>query len=186
MTTYISILRGINVSGQRMIKMNALKEVYERLLFLNVQTYIQSGNVVFQCDACNTEDLACKISSAILTAFGFDVPVIVLEVAELKAIIDSNPFKADPEKIESDLYISFLSSIPEDFDLNKICQKKSQEEEITLVGKAVYLYCPIGYGRTKLTNSFIESMLKVKATTRNWKTTTELFKIADIQNNTKR
>jgi len=178
-TTYISILRGINVSGQNKIKMVALKELYEDLHFTNVQTYIQSGNVIFQCDKADQKDLALRISQLLQKKFGFDIPVIVLEIAELKSIIGSNPYQNDPSKDISHLHVSFLAIVPGPIDIITIDPYKSQNEELTLTEKAVYLYCPNGYGKTKLTNNFFEKKLKTAVTTRNWKTTTELLNIAD-------
>lgn len=177
MTTYISVLRGINVSGQNKIKMDALKELYENLHFTNVQTYIQSGNVVFQCDKSEQKDMALRISQLLQKKFGFDIPVIVLEMAEFKRIIDSNPYQNDPSRDISHLYVTFLAGKPGPFDTQTFDAYKSPNEELTLTEKAVYLYCPNGYGKTKLTNTFFENKLKTGATTRNWRTTTELLNI---------
>lgn len=179
MTTYISLLRGINVSGQKKIKMDDLKEIYENLHFINTQTYIQSGNVVFQYDKSEQKDLELKISSQIQKYVGFFVPIIVLETLELKEIVERNPYLVDKTKDISHLHVTFLSSKPEQIDFEIFYHNKSQVEEFALIEKAVYLYCPNGYGKTKLTNTFFENKLKVKATTRNWKTTTELLNIAE-------
>jgi len=178
MITYVSLLRGINVSGQKIIKMDALKELYESLHFECVRTYIQSGNIVFQFKKSKNKYLVEKISSRMRIHFGFEVPVIVLEADELKDIIERNPFKADKIKDISYLHVTFLASEPEQFNYDLINKVKSPGEEISLIGSAVYLYCPNGYGRTKLTNTFLENRLKVGATTRNWKTTLELLNIA--------
>ena len=181
MTTYISILRGINVSGQKIIKMDALKEMYEDLHFNNIQTYIQSGNVIFQNTQSRQIDLGQIISNELTGKFGYEVPVIVLDTVELKEIIERNPFTSDEIKDISHLHVTFLSSKPERIDDVLIYQKKASEEEFAITEKAVYLYCPNGYGRTKLTNTFFENRLKVGATTRNWKTTIELLRIAEKQ-----
>ncbi len=179
MKTYISILRGINVSGQRMIKMDALQKMYTDLNFKNIQTYIQSGNVIFQYSKLVGEDLAIKISNQIQKYFGFEVPVIILETEELKEIIHNNPFINNITKNPLNWHITFLSSKPEQIDIKIINQKKADGEEFILTEKAVYLYCPNGYGKCKLTNTFLENKLKVGATTRNWKTVNELFNIAE-------
>lgn len=179
MTTYISLLRGINVSGQKIIKMNILKEMFESLHFENVKTYIQSGNIVFQYKKSENNDLVIKISNQIQKYFGFEVPVFVLKTDELKHIVWNNPYKDDKTKDISFLHVTFLSSVPEQINFESINKVKSQEEEFELIDRAVYLYCPNGYGRTKLTNTFLEHKLKTGATTRNWKTTMELLRIAD-------
>jgi uncharacterized protein (DUF1697 family) len=178
MNTYISILRGINVSGQKMIKMDALKKMYEDLGFAKVQTYIQSGNVIFQSEKSEQKDLEKLISAGIAKQFGFEVPVIVLNIQEFKRVIQNNPFVKDDSKDISHQYATFLSSEPILDKFESIKQVQNQGEQIHLIDKIIYFYCPSGYGRTKLNNTFFESKLKTVATTRNWKTTLELLNIA--------
>ncbi|MEA4918965.1 DUF1697 domain-containing protein [Proteiniphilum sp.] len=179
MTTYISILRGINVSGQKMIKMDALRKSYESLGFHNVTSYLQSGNMVFTTDKnIELDEFTQIISDRIEKDFGFQIPVIVLSVDKLRQIVDTNPFAKENGKETAFLHVTFLSSLPDKYDLNALEEKKQNGEEISVTGNAIYLYCPNGYGRTKLNNTFLEAKLKMKATTRNWKTTTELLKIA--------
>jgi uncharacterized protein (DUF1697 family) len=178
MATYISILRGINVSGRNIIKMDALRKMYESLGFSGVTTYVQSGNVVFSGRDVETEKLETKITQQIKKDFGFDVPVIVLTTDMLQQIIDNNPFSKDQSKEPTFLHVTFLSSKRKAYDFKVIEEKKQNGEDIAITEQAVYLYCPNGYGNTKLHNTFLETKLKVNATTRNWKTTNELLKIA--------
>lgn len=179
MTTYISILRGINVSGQKSIRMKNLMELYENLGFEKVRTYVQSGNVVFRTADLKPVELEVKISRHIAKEFGFEVPVMVMSREQLKKIIDDNPLSKDPGKDPAFLHVTFLASEPAEVKLDGIEPKKSAGEEIVISGKVIYLYCPNGYGKTKLSNSFLESILKVTATTRNWKTTQQLYRIAE-------
>lgn len=178
MTTYISILRGVNVSGQRLIKMDALKKMYEKLNFENVHTYVQSGNVIFSVIEKDSKELEKIITSQIEIYFGFEVPVIVMNAKSLEAIIENNPFVKDNLKESTSLYITFLMDSPTEFNKESIIEMKHPSEEIAFSSNAVYLYCPNGYGRTKLTNNFLENKLKVIATTRNLKTANELLKLA--------
>ena len=178
MTTYISILRGINVSGQKLIKMDALRKMYDNLGFRNVTTYVQSGNVVFTSDDIEIHEIEDKISQQIEKEFGFIVPVIVLTTEKLKKVIDNNPFSKDENKDQAFFHVTFLSSKPSCFDKKVIEDKKQEGEDLSFSDEAVYLYCPNGYGNTKLTNNLFEAKLKVRATTRNWKTTNELLKIS--------
>ena len=178
MLTYISILRGINVSGQKIIKMDALRKMYENLGFRSVKTYAQSGNVIFKSKDLKIAGLEQTISRQIKKDFGFDVPVFVLTIDKLKKIIENSPFSKDFSKDASFLHVTFLSSKPESFEREVIETKRSSKEEISFSDDAVYLYCPDGYGISKLSNNFLETKLKVGATTRNWKTTNELLKIA--------
>jgi uncharacterized protein (DUF1697 family) len=179
MTTYLSLLRGINVSGQKTVKMDALKEMYEDLHFVNVRTYIQSGNVIFEGKKSNRKDLEMLISNQLQKHFGFEVPVIILESGELKDITARNPYRDDMTKDISYMHVTFLSSKPAPVTLATINKVASPGEELTITDKAVYLYCPNGYGKTKLTTTFLEKTLKVGATTRNWKTALELLNIAE-------
>ena len=184
METYISILRGINVSGQKLIKMDALQKLYKNLGFNDVTTYVQSGNVIFTCENIEQKKLEQKISRQIEDDFGFNIPIIVLTIDDLKQIIDNSPFSKDSNKEQTYLHVTFLSSVPENYDKESIETKKQGGEEVAFTNKAIYLYCPNGYGKTKLNNNFIEAKLKVVTTTRNWKTTNELLRIA-IQTNKK-
>lgn len=178
MPTCISILRGINVSGHKLIKMNLLKEMFERMGFENVKTYIQSGNFVFNCKPTDTAMLGKRIADEILSHFGFEVPVIVLEKDELKQVSAQNMFIERGEDITK-LHVTFLSAEPQTGLLDDIDNKDYLPDAYYLRGKAVYLFCPDGYGNTKLSNNFFEKKLKVHATTRNWKTILELVKMSE-------
>lgn len=178
MKSYISILRGINVSGQKLIKMDALRKTYENLGIRDVKTYVQSGNVVFNVSETEPDKLEQLIYNQVVKDFGFEVPVIVLTAEKLKQVVDNNPFVNDPDKDPAFMHVTFLSSTPGNYDKIVIESKKHDGEEISFSDDAVYLYCPNGYGRTKLNNNFLETRLKVTATTRNWKTVNELLKMA--------
>jgi uncharacterized protein (DUF1697 family) len=179
MATYISILRGINVSGHKMIKMEALKQMYDSLGFKKVKTYIQSGNVIFQYKTTQTQNLENKISKKVIEQFSFEVPVIVMGKEELKNIVNNNPFIDDQSKDTACLHVTFLSALPERIHVDMLRAAQYVPEEYSISGKSIYLYCPNGYGNAKLTNNFLESRLKVTATTRNFKTTKELLSMAE-------
>jgi uncharacterized protein (DUF1697 family) len=178
MKTYISLLRGINVSGKNLIKMAALKEMYEKLGFNNVTTFIQSGNVVFTKEETSTAELEKLISEEIFKCFGKNVPLIVKEKTRLKRILKENPFlKAQVDT--SSLYITFLSAVPGKQSIENIGKTSFLPDEYRLTGSEIYLHLPNGAGRTKLNNNFFENKLKVNATSRNLNTLTELLKIAE-------
>jgi uncharacterized protein (DUF1697 family) len=179
MAIYISILRGINVSGHKMIKMDALKNMYGELKFKDIQTYIQSGNVIFRHTASPVSGLEQKIKKKILDSFGFDVPVLVREVEEIRKVLKNNPFVNKRNEDVSKLHVTFLSEEPSRENLAKAQAVSSAPDEFVVQGRTVYLFCPNGYGNTKLNNTFFETKLKVTATTRNWKTTCELLNIAE-------
>ncbi|HVM86902.1 MAG TPA: DUF1697 domain-containing protein [Puia sp.] len=178
MNTYISILRGINVSGSKVIKMDLLKKIFKDAGFKNVQTYIQSGNVIFQSKKSAIEDLQKKIANEIFLQTKFEVPVLVLEPHELKETLDNNPFLTARREDIQFLHVTFLSGTPLMENIRKV-KGDYLTDEFIFKGKNIYLYCPNGYGRTKLNNNFFENKLKLTATTRNWKTIIELVNIAE-------
>lgn len=177
MTKYISLLRGINVSGQKSIKMAELAAAYQSIGFEQVRSYIQSGNVIFEAENVENSLLAKKISEKIAVQWGFEVPVMVKTKQEWQAILAENPFLAQENIDKKNLHITFLSDIPSEANWQKIQHGNYSEDTYILVGKNVYLCCPKGYGNTKLTNTFFENKLKLSATTRNWQT---VEKIAEL------
>lgn len=159
--------------------MEALRQLYSDLDFLNVRSYIQSGNVIFESKKEKSLLLEKKIADKISKVFGFEVPVMVKEYGEFKEIINANPFLKDKSKDSTYFHVTFLSEKPEPGNFNKLKEGEYGNDAFKLVDKAMYLYTPNGYGNTKLSNNFLENKLKVVATTRNWKTVNELLKIAE-------
>ena len=174
MNTYISMLRGINVTGHNKISMPDLKNFYESLDFQNVVTYIQSGNVIFDTKLKDLSKLSALIELNIKKSFNLDVSVILRNKIDLKRIISDNPFikrNEDPSK----LHITFLQTPP--YYLNKLSSILIDTDEFIIIDKEIFLFCPNGYGRTKFTNNFFENKLSLTATTRNWNTVNALYKI---------
>jgi len=177
METYFAFLRGINVSGQKMIKMEDLIKALNELHFGNIRTYIQSGNIIFQHDKTDLLLLAEKIAGKISERFGFAVPVVIRTLAELHDLSKNNPFLLMGNKDISKLHVTLLAEEPDPEKIKRIEKDPFLPDEFFFSGKEVYLYCPNGYGRTKLTNSFFETRLKTNATTRNWKTIQTLLQL---------
>ena len=179
MQTFISILRGINVSGQKKIWMADLKKLYEGLSFSDVKTYIQSGNVIFESDSKSSEiQLAKKIEKAIFTKYNFEVPVIIRTKEELGKIVSQNPFTKEKNIDLKKLHVTFLSEAPDKEKIDQIKQVDFLPDRFAIKGKEIYLHIPVSYGETKLSNKFFENKLKVSATTRNWNTVNKLFEMA--------
>ena len=179
MQKYISLLRGINVSGQKMIKMAELKSAFEELKFKNVQTYIQSGNVIFEDKIQDNSKLSSRIAKMIKEKFGFDVPVTILKGEELSGYFHNNPFLKKRKEDVSLLHLTLFSDEPDQGNVKLLSEIQSEPDEFILSGKAFFLFCPAGYGNTKLTNTTLEKKLKVSATTRNWKTISELHRMVN-------
>ncbi|MEO6905006.1 MAG: DUF1697 domain-containing protein [Ginsengibacter sp.] len=176
---FISILRGINVSGQKKILMADLKALYEKLGFKNVSTYIQSGNVIFESnEKLPDTELAKKIETTIDRKYGFEVVVIIRSEEEMKGTISSNPFLKEKNSDTKRLYVTFLSEIPAKENVESIGNVDFSPDRFIIFEKVVYIYVDNGYGETRISNNFFEKKLKVKATTRNWNTVNKLSDLA--------
>lgn len=179
MYTYLSLLRGINVSGKKSIKMLDLKALYEALQFTNVTTYIQSGNVLFKSTETNTEKIAQLISNAITAHYQFDVPVTVITTTDLHHIAHNNTYVINNNYPAETLHVTLLASLPTIDKLTLLSAGNYGADTYTINNTVVYLHCPNGYGNTKLSNNYLENKLKTNATTRNWKTILKLVEIAN-------
>jgi len=177
MPTYIALLRGINVSGQKKIKMADLRGCLTALGWDDVRTYIQSGNVVFQAEGVCSK-LATQLTAGVQQQFGFDVPVQVLRREDLQRIVAENPFAEVPEDEFHRLLVTFLAAQPAASRLALLDGYQDPDGRFKIAGQAVYLHTPAGYGKSKLSNNFFEAKLKVAATTRNWKTLLKLLELA--------
>ena len=182
MTTFITILRGINVSGQKKIRMDELKTILEKLKFQNIRTYIQSGNIIFKDGENNPGELVKKIENAIFDNYGFQVPVIIRDYEQLLKIKGNNPFLKQKDNDITKLYVTFLAGEPQKEYAEQINTFNDPVDKFIIKGTEIYLFCPGGYGKTKLSNSFFERKLKITATTRNWKTVNKLVEIAEKRN----
>ncbi|SDL09447.1 Uncharacterized conserved protein, DUF1697 family [Catalinimonas alkaloidigena] len=178
MNTYIAILRGINVSGSHKLKMADLQQALQEAGYRQVQTYIQSGNVVLSHDTAEPSALAQEIRALMARKFGYEVPVLVLSSADLQKVLSENPFLRERHEDPAPLHVTFLSEAPSAAALTRLEGVTSGPDEYRLHGNVIYLFCPNGYGRTKLTNNFFEQKLRVTATTRNWKTCLKLAEMA--------
>lgn len=177
MRTYAALLRGVNV-GKNKLAMSDLRALLTGLGCHDVQTYLQSGNAVFAADQAPTEQntLAQAIEQA-LAELGVSSRVLLRTGVQLAGVLAGNPFldrEADPTK----LHVTFLADAPAADRSRQLEVPAGETASLHLHDKEVYLHCPDGYGRTKLTNSFLESRLATVATTRNWRTVIALTELA--------
>ena len=178
METYIAFLRGINVSGQKKIRMADLRLLLEGLGLEQLITYIQSGNVVFKTSETDKNVMENQIQEAIAKAYGFDVPVIVKDRSELEKIILANPYQNKEELEGNKIYFVLPQKRPQT-QLVKAMQEITFENEQFVVGNdCIYLRCALGAGKAKCNNNFFERKLKVNTTTRNHRTLTKLLQLA--------
>ncbi len=178
MPTYIAMLRGINVSGHKIIKMEQLRASFAALGFGNVKTYIQSGNVLFEAKSDSMAGVAKKIEEKIVLDYGFSVPVFLTTPKRMEETIKRNPFLKSPDIDQSKLHVTFLSGDAPKTASEQLQPLAVKPEQFHIIGREIYLYCPNGYGNTKLSNTAIEKKLSVGATTRNWKTVNTLLAMA--------
>ena len=176
MTTWIALLRGINVGGHHIVPMAELRLILAGLGFAQVQTYIQSGNCVFEAGAGDVPDISSKISDAIHARFGFAPSVFVLTRDELAAAIAANPFNeyADPKHI----HFSFLAEPALHADMKAMNALRANGEEIALTPGVFYLSAPGGIGRSKLAAN-VDRHLKVQTTGRNLRTVLKIAEMAE-------
>ncbi|HWI64261.1 MAG TPA: DUF1697 domain-containing protein [Symbiobacteriaceae bacterium] len=176
MTTFIALLRGINVGGHKLVKMAELKRTFEALGFSRVQTYIQSGNVVFEA-AEDEASLRRRIEQAIEAAFGFAVPTVLRTAQALEAIVADCPFPVDRLAEGEELYVALLAEAPAQAGIDKLLASRSDTDECRLAGREVYLLLRNGARETIFTNNFLEKKLGVPVTTRNWQTINKLVEM---------
>ncbi|WP_445731659.1 DUF1697 domain-containing protein [Mariniflexile sp.] len=174
MQTSIALLRGINVGGHKKVPMAELRDLLANAGFQNVQTYIQSGNIVFQSSK-KASELEIKIQNLISSHFGFEVSVIVKTNKELQTIFDGCPFSK--EKKEKSYFI-LLSNIPESHLVAEVDLLTYDNEEIIIKNDGLYFYCSTGYGKTKFNMNSYERKLKVSGTARNYNTMVKLLSLS--------
>ena len=177
-TIYIAMLRGINVVGQKIVKMKKLRASFEELGFRRVRTYVQSGNVIFEATKASSNRLSKTIGEKILSDFGFSVPVVLRTSDEMKKIVNDNSFANEKGIDHSKMHVTFLSELPTKDALDLLDGLNAFPDQFRVTGREVYLYCPNGYGRTKLSNTAFERLLGVEATTRNWRTVNALVEMS--------
>lgn len=175
---YIALLRGINVSGHKIIKMAELRNLLENAGLKNVQTYIQSGNIVFESSK-KREELGKLISNSIHQEYGFVVPTFILKPKELQAAVDNNPH---PEAEGNKLYLTFFTTEVNDLNLAAIQSVMRDTEEVSLIDNVLFFHCPEGASKSKLSNNLVERKMEASATSRNIRSCHKLLELAKKTN----
>ncbi|MET3656441.1 DUF1697 domain-containing protein [Sporosarcina psychrophila] len=182
----IALLRGINVGGHNKIKMVELRQLFEMLGFSRVQTYIQSGNVLFESDESEQSLIKC-IQREIEKVFGCSINVVIRTAAELEWITKNCPFTEEAvaeAKLTSEgesLYVSLLQDKPSQDRIDRLGAYKSDNDEYLIEGREVYLLFQRGVRNAKLANNL--QRLEVPSTMRNWKTINKLSMLAKEMEN---
>jgi uncharacterized protein (DUF1697 family) len=173
MTTYIALLRGINVGGSRKIHMADLRDIFAEAGCADVISYIQSGNVVFTHPLQAQFDLAAELEHRIEAATGFDVPVILRTDLEWAGVVDANPY---PGVEPTTLHVVFLAESPAPEAVASFDVARFAPEEFAVVGREVYLRLPDGIGRAKLPPAL--PLIRGVGTARNWRTVLKLAELS--------
>jgi len=179
MPVIVSMLRGVNVGGHNIIKMDSLRSLCEGLKLRDAKTHLQSGNVVFRTEEKDLARLSTRIQDAIERSAGFRPDVILRTVSELRSAIAKSPFAKRRDIDPSKLLVTFLAGIPTPEARKKALAIEAGPDELHIVGRELYIYFPDGMARPKLTWPHLERALKLSGTGRNWNTVTKLLEIAE-------
>ena len=177
MTTYVALLRGVNLGARNKVSMADLRTLIESLGAEDVQTYVQSGNVVFKSRVRSAAKLAGDIEQRIGRELGLEISVMLRTSKQLGEIVTGNPFEAS-EADGTKLHVTFLAEAPKASLTRALEPEAFEPDEFQINGREVFLHTPMGYGRSKLSNAYFEKQLGVAGTTRNWNTVTKLAELA--------
>ncbi len=177
MSRFVAFLRGINV-GSHIVTKEQLEEVFTSLGFHNVSTFGQSGNVIFETNILAPEELKTKIENKLRTILSYVVSVFLRTISQLKHVIQRNPLK-DPIEGTSSL-VTFLSIAPAKVTFQLPLAIPKSNGEILMIRDSEVYSATHGGGEGALPNPFIESELKIKATTRNIKTIRRIVEKHDL------
>lgn len=175
--THVALLRGINVGGKHRVPMAELRAVFEEIGCADVRTYIQSGNVVYRAPKSLAPRVADAAAEALAKRYDFAVPVVTRSAAEFADIASANPFldrDADPKA----LHVVFLARRPDAAAVAALDPDRSPPNEFVVRGREIYLFCPNGVARTKLTNDWFDRALATTSTSRNGRTVGKLLEMA--------
>jgi uncharacterized protein (DUF1697 family) len=176
--TYICLLRGVNVGGNKLLKMAELKALFDALRFREAKTYLQSGNVVFRSDETDRAVLTRRIEEGIRKKSGMEVKVILRTAAELRKVIAANPLPPE-DRNPSGLVVAFLAGPIANDSKALLTSLKIASEELQFADRELYLYFQSGMAESKLSRALTEKKVGVNVTARNWNTVNALLKMAE-------
>jgi uncharacterized protein (DUF1697 family) len=166
------------MAGHNLIKMTELANLFIDIGFGDAKTYIQSGNVMFNYDGDKTSSsLSHDIERAIQRKFNLSISVITREKDDLVKLSDFNPYLTNPDFDPSKMAVIFLHEPPLDTQIQKVAGVDFPPDKFKIIGDEIFIYCPNGFGRTKLYTGFFERKMGVTGTARNWKTITTILNL---------
>jgi uncharacterized protein (DUF1697 family) len=178
MPVYVSFLRGVNMTGHNKMKMTELSALYNDIGFNDISTFIQSGNVIFSAgDELTVFEISGSIENAISKRFSYNVPVMIRRVEELKRLHQANPFLTENNFDPSKNAVLFLHEKATEDQILKVRNIDFPPDKFSVAGSEIFIYCPNGFGRTKLYTNFFEKKMGVTGTARNWNTIVTILDI---------
>ncbi len=171
MNGYVALLRGVNVGGKNILPMKDLAAMFTAAGCTQVQTYIQSGNVVFRAAPGRTKLIAAEVAEQIESAFGLRVPLVMRSASQMSEVVASNPFLGESEEF---LHAYFLADSPALDNVAKLDPDRSSPDRFIVREQEIFVHLPNGMARTKLTNAYFDSKLNTTSTARNWRTVKKL------------
>ena len=174
MTTHLALLRGINVSGHNMMKMDALKMMLENIGFQNIRTYLQSGNVFVDSEE-DASKVGFMIKQEIFKVFGHEVPTIVITKEDLELCFKNSPFLKEKDIDTKKLYVAFVSTQLKKENINDLKISQFKPDEASIDGNRIFIKYAVGAGKTRFDQKYMEKKLNGTATIRNWNTVTNLL-----------
>ena len=172
----ILLLRGVNVSGANRLPMAEFREMLAEFGLKNVDTHVQSGNAVFQDPG--VEGLADKISSNMLLRFGFKPALFIIGLAQYKAILAANPYRAQGVADGAKVHIVFLATPAPKADLATLRTFAKEGETVTLTDAALYLHTPAGFGKSALAEK-LQRYVDVPQTARSQRSAESILALAE-------
>lgn len=174
---YIVLLRGINVGGHNKVPMAELRKALADRGFVDVSTYIASGNVLLEAGDRHEPEVVDEVADAVTERFGLSIPIVARSVTEWPAILAANPFP-DAEAEPKFLHVSLCDRAPDAEAIAAFDAAAYLPDRLAVVGRELYLWYPNGSGRSKLTGAVLERRLGVTTTARNWSTMLKLAELA--------
>jgi uncharacterized protein (DUF1697 family) len=176
-TRFVALLRGINVGHNKRVAMAELRELLANLGYSDVKTHLQSGNAVFSSPSPRADAVAVKVEAALMRDLGVQSTVIMRTPAELAAVVKRNPLKNvanDPARY----LVGFLGGDPDAAGARAIGELEVAPDQVRLVDREIYLWCPSGILASPLSKVNLDQQLGVAVTMRNWNTVLKLAALA--------
>jgi uncharacterized protein (DUF1697 family) len=177
MNTYVALLRGINVGGHKKVPMADLKKLLSTMGYSDVQTLLNSGNVVFRCKSTPTGQLEKTLETAIEKHFGFRVPVILRSGDDFKQLVDSEPFAGTEVTKNTRLYLSFLKNEAKEIPTLPLETEDGDFRILDYTNATVISVLDLSKTKTVDGMKSLENIFGKDITTRNWNTVEKIGKL---------